>query len=114
MSAFPHFPGSQDEKPPTITTATTSIDDKVKLAATSLADCVMGNYTFTVAGVFCGSILKLRQNSWRPFIIFTMIGSVSDLYYGYNAVCIQQRDDYTKALEAQKKQAINKNNKSST
>ena len=101
MSSFPHFP-SDVEKPKN------PADERVKVLGTNLASCVFGNYYFTVGGIGVGSFLKLRQNSWRPFIVFTMIGSVADLYYGYNAACIQQRNEYKQAVEAQKREKNNK------
>jgi hypothetical protein len=63
--------------------------DEKELAAKRklVSDCMLDSSNFTIAGVVVGTIFGIRKKHLRPLVSFSLIGTLTDIIYGYRVSC---------------------------
>jgi hypothetical protein len=65
-----------------------------------VSECLLSNYTCTVASVLVGMGLGIWKKNLKPFLIAITVGSVGDIFYGYTVNCRTYINEYEKAKRA--------------
>lgn len=65
-----------------------------------LNSCYLNQYSFAIIGAIFGTMLGVKNKTYKPLIIGITAGSISDLLYGRYYACKQLQDEYDLAREA--------------
>mmetsp|Transcript_34380 Transcript_34380/g.79361 ORF Transcript_34380/g.79361 Transcript_34380/m.79361 type:complete len:87 (+) Transcript_34380:127-387(+) len=76
-------------------------ENKAPPASEVLANCLLSQYRFCMAGVGIGVAHGIRSKKGAmPMVVGGLLGSVADLFYGYSVACKNQVEDYRNEQQA--------------
>lgn len=65
----------------------------------AVSDCLLDSSMFTALGVLVGTGFGVRQRNLRPLVAYSMIGTLTDIMYGYRVKCHTVIEDLKQSRE---------------
>jgi|TARA_B110000090_G_scaffold161286_1_gene177942 hypothetical protein len=92
-------------------------DPKVVRQGELLSACMLQQSMFTVVGVGIGLAVGLQRKNLRPFVAWSMMGTLGDMGYGYLHACrpiIEEYEECKKVFLLKNKEDLQSQNKGKT